>query len=106
VERVFITYNLKPGVSEEDYVAFSGRLDQIVLPSQPGVNRFDANLVLEARRDDGETEAPYHVIETVEVATWQAWLAALEREDVKAIAPDFERIADTSTVCMVRARPV
>jgi hypothetical protein len=106
VERVFITYNLKPDATEADYIEYSTGSDQVVLPSQPGIHSFAGHLVIESRLDDRVAEPPFHVIEMLTVARWQSWLDALERPEVKAIAKDFERIADTSSVRMIRARPV
>jgi hypothetical protein len=106
VERVFITYNLRPEATEADYIEYSTGKDQVVLPSQPGIHSFDGHLVVESLLDDQAADPPFQVIEMMTVARWQAWLDALSRPDVKALAPDFERIAETSSVRMIRARRV
>jgi hypothetical protein len=106
VERVFITYDLKDGATRDDYVAYSCGKDQVVLPAQPGIHGFDGHLVVESLHDDKPVTPPFQVIEMMTVASWQSWMDALERPDVKAIAPDFERIAETSSVRMIRARRV
>ncbi len=106
MERLFITYKLNDGVSREEFVAFSRDLDQVVTPQQPGVLRFEAHVVEPGANEEPDSVLPFDVIETVEVASFDAWRKALVSDEMRTVVTEFERVADQSSVLMMRVTSV
>lgn len=106
MERLFITYRLNDGVSREDFIAFSRDLDQVITPRQPGVVRLKAHLVEPETNDEPDNRPPFDVIETVDVASFDAWRKALGSDEMTIVINEFERVADQGSVRMIRVTTV
>jgi hypothetical protein len=69
VQKVFVSYRLRPGVSVEQYKAWSGEIDQRITPGQKGVIRFEVYSIEGA--DKGE---PFcQIVEDIEVESFEAF---------------------------------
>jgi len=97
VQKVFVMYKLKPGVSLEDYMKWSVTLDQLITPFQPGVIRFEVYAIKGALEGD----APYTIVEDVEVDSWETWVAVTQGEGMKQIADTWGDYGDASTLTMI-----
>lgn len=106
MERVFITYKLNPDVTRAMFESFSKDLDQVVTPHQRGVLRFQAHIVEAVTAASQLPNKPFDVIETVDVASFEAWLQAIGSDGMKPVIAEFERIADQASVQMIRVLAV
>lgn len=107
MERVFVSYTLKAGIAREEYAAFSREVDQVITASQPGVLRFDVHVVEEASDGDGAgATAPVDVVETLDVASWDAWQRVVASEPMAPVREAFAKVVDTASVQMWRATAV
>jgi hypothetical protein len=104
MKRVFVMYDLQPGVSEERYEQFSRDLDQVITAHRPGVLRFEVHMVRGAYRGvagEPASKAPFQVIETLDVASWEAWMRAVASDEMAPVRDNFARVADLDSVVMV-----
>ena len=88
--RIFITYNLRPTTSIEEYRKFSHEIDQPLATKAPGILRFEVFEV----RGAGEGEPDFRIVEEIEAESWQAWLDIFDNPDVKAAHEGFRRLCD------------
>ena len=94
MQKVFVLYRLKPGVSMEEYKAWSQRVDQAITPHQPGVKRFQ---VFEIKGSD-KGAATYQVIESIDVAGWEAWQKCVNGPGMKDVVKEWDNYGDGSTL--------
>ncbi|WIY52975.1 hypothetical protein O9Z70_00030 [Devosia sp. YIM 151766] len=94
MQKIFVTYNLKPGVSLEQYKAWSREIDQRIAPGQPGVIRFEVYVIEGAL--DGEQR--FQIMEDIEVESVEAWQKALAGEGMAYVMETFPMFVDTSSV--------
>lgn len=107
MEHVFVSYNLKPGVGRDEYVHFSRELDQVITASQPGVLSFDVHLLEGGSDGDGiDTTPPVDVVETLDVASWEAWKRVVTSAPMAPVREAFANVVDTASVQMWRATAV
>ncbi|TAK21749.1 MAG: hypothetical protein EPO26_13300 [Chloroflexota bacterium] len=102
MQKVFVMYNLKPGVALEDYMAWSRTRDQVVTPFQSGVIRFEVYAVQGAEKG----APPYQIIEDIEVESWAAWQQALAGTGMAPIVSEWDAYGDASSLVMVYADKV
>jgi len=102
VQKVFVMYNLKPGVPLEAYMDWSRTRDQVVTPFQSGVIRFEVYAVRGAEQGD----PPYRIVEDVDVDSWAAWQEALKGPGMAPIVAEWERYGDPSSLVMIYADKV
>ena len=102
MERVFVMYDLKPGVTQERYTDFSRELDQVITARLPGVLKFEVHIVKGAARgvEGKPTEQPFKVIETIDVASWDAWMRVVASDAMAPVREGFTEVADLDTVVM------
>jgi hypothetical protein len=91
--KIFVMYNLREGVTLEDYKKWSREVDQQITPRQAPVNRFETYEIKGA--DPGEPK--FTIVEDIEVESWEAWNAAVEGEGMKRIVADWPTLADESS---------
>jgi hypothetical protein len=94
MQKVFVMYKLKPGVSMEEYKAWSRRVDQVITPHQPGAKQFQ---VFEIKGADKGT-SPYQVVESIDVAGWDAWQTCLIGPGMKDVVKEWDNYGDSSTL--------
>jgi len=97
MERVFVMYKLKPGVSMSDYKKWSQKVDQKITPSQPGVKSFK---VFEIKGAEGGTP-PYQIVEDIEVGSWEAWQKVLKGEGMKKVMSEWPNYGDANSAVVV-----
>ena len=91
--KIFVMYNLREGVTLDDYKKWSREVDQQITPRQAQVNRFETYEIKGA--DPGEPK--FTIVEDIEVESWEAWNAAVEGEGMKRIGADWPTLADESS---------
>ncbi len=82
-------YNLRKGVTMDDYKKFSRDLDQITTSRQPGVKSFK---VYEIKPTDDQ-KPKYQIYELIDVESWDAWQKVLKSP---AFKPGTRRMARRS----------
>jgi hypothetical protein len=98
VQKVFVMYKLKPGVTLEEYRQWSVTLDQRITPFQPGVIRFEVYAIKGAANNG---ESPYQIVEDIEVDDWETWDKVSTGEGMKEVAETWGRYGDESTLTII-----
>src|ERR1700733_6747907 len=78
-------YNLKKGVSMEDYKKYSRDLDQVVTPKQPGVKSFK---IYEVKTTDGQTPK-FQIFEIIDGDSWESWEKVLKSDAFKQVVDEW-----------------
>jgi hypothetical protein len=102
MQKVFVMYKLKPGVTLEQYREWSVTLDQVITPFQPGVVRFEVYAIQGAL----EGEPPYTIVEDVEVDDWETWVKVTQSEGMKRVAETWGDYGDESTLVMIHGEKI
>ena len=97
MQKVFVMYKLKPGVTMEQYKKFSAETDRPITPHQPGVISFK---VYEIKgRDKGGS--PFDIVEDVDVESWDAWNKCVASEGMKKVVEEWGKVGDESSMTMI-----
>lgn len=102
MEKVFVMYRLKPGVSIEDYRKWSVSVDQKITPFQPGVHRFEVYEIQGAEKG----ESPYMIVEDVDVDSWEAWQKAVQGDGMKEVVESWAKYGDESTMITIYGKKI
>jgi hypothetical protein len=98
MQKVFVMYKLKEGVSLDDYIKWSQEVDQRITPGQPGMIRFEVYAI---EGQDGSGEPVYHIVEDQEVTSWEEWEKTVAGDGMAYIRETFSLFADESTVTTI-----
>ena len=90
MQRLIVMYNLKPGVSMEDYKKYSIEVEQKIVPSLPGVFRFEVFEV----KDEESSNTNSKIIEDVDVESKEAWQKALDSDVMKPVSEQWAKYGD------------
>jgi hypothetical protein len=102
MQKVFVMYKLKPGVSIADYRKWSTGLDQKVTPFQPGVHRFEVYEIQGAEKG----ESPYMIVEDIDVDSWEAWQKTVNGEGMREVVKTWNDYGDASTLITIYGKKV
>lgn len=100
MQKIFVMYKLKPGVTVEEYRRWSVNNDQKIFPFQPGVYRYEVYAIEGA--EDGEPR--YQIIEDIEVESWEAWEKVVNSEEIQQLLKDWSKYGDETTLHVVYGR--
>jgi hypothetical protein len=98
MQKIFVMYKLKPGVTIEQYREWSREVDQRITPGQPGVIRFEVYAI---EGHDGDGEPAVHVVEDIEVDSWEAWEETVAGDGMAYIRETFPLLADESSATAI-----
>jgi hypothetical protein len=92
--KVFISYDLAPGVTKERYAQWSREVDQPLASRQPGVLAYEIYWI------DGVSagEPPGQVMEVIEAESWEAWQRVNEYPEMKEAVASFFEIARKGSI--------
>jgi hypothetical protein len=94
VQKVFVSYRLRPSVSVEQYKTWSREIDQRITPGQKGIIRFEVYCIEGA--DKGE---PFcQIVEDIEVESFQAFTETVKGSGMAYVMETFGKLVDESTV--------
>lgn len=94
MQKVFVSYKLKPGITPDQYAAWSREVDQRITPGQKGVIRFEVYRIEGA--DKGE---PFcQIVEDIEVESFEAFTETVKGEGMAYIMETIGKYVDESTV--------
>lgn len=100
MQKIFVMYKLKPGVSLEEYRQWSIRNDQRIFPFQSGVNRYEVYAIEGAERG----EPKYQIIEDIEVESWEVWKDIVDKKEVQQLLKEWSKYGDEATLHAVYGR--
>jgi len=96
MQRIVYLYNLKEGVTLQDYKEFSD-LDQAITVKQPGVLKFDLLKIKGSNKDT----APYQIMEVIDVESFDQWMKVQQSSPIAPLIEGFKKYVDESSVLMV-----
>ncbi|MEL7537338.1 MAG: REDY-like protein HapK [Pseudomonadota bacterium] len=100
--RVFVLFNLKPGVDRDAYERWARATDLPVVNALQSVDEFR---VFKAGGLLGsEGESPYEYIETLDIGDMDTFGKELATEQMRQVAAEFNEFADAPV--FVRADPL
>lgn len=101
MQTVLVLFNLKPGVSPEEYEAWARGSDLPVVNALPSIERFE---VLKARGLlIGAGSAPYQYVEIMRIHDMDAFGKDLQSPQVQSGAAQFQAYADNPVFILVDA---
>lgn len=95
--KVFITYDLAPGVTRERYWEWSRTVDQPMTSRQPGVLKYEIFWIEGAN----EGEPWCQIVEAIEAESWEAWQRVNEIPEMTEAVEQFFEIADRDSIRVV-----
>jgi hypothetical protein len=102
MQKVFVMYKLKPGVSIEEYRKWSVSLDQKVTPFLTGVYRFEVYEIEGAEKG----EPQYQIVEDIDVDSWEAWQKVVASEAMKEVIETWGNYGDESTLRVIYGKKI
>jgi len=94
MQKIFVSYKLKPGVTIEQYESWSKDIDQRITPGQPGFIRYEIYKIEGA--DKGE---PFcQIVEDIEVESFEKFTETVNGPGMKYVMETFRNIIDISTM--------
>lgn len=93
MQTIINLYNLRPGISIEEFKKWSKEVDQKMVPKQKGVHSFE---VIEIK--GVENGAKYQVAEIIKVDSNEVWKENLETEEMKAVLEQWDKLCDGASV--------
>ena len=90
MQKVFVSYRLRAGVSIEQYKAWSREIDQRITPGQKGIIRFEVYAIEGA--DKGE---PFcQIVEDIEVESFEAFTETVRGSGMAYVMETFGKLVD------------
>jgi hypothetical protein len=100
--KIWITYELKDGVSPQRYREWSRAVDQPAASAQPGVREYQIYEVEGA--EDGRPWAD--VVEVIEADSWEAWQAVDSAPEMAQPVAEFWDICKPESVKVLYGRRI
>ena len=97
MQKIFVMYRLKDGVSMETYKAWSREIDQRITPGQPGMIRFEVYAIEGAEKGDPFVQ----VVEDIEVIDAREWFATAGKPGMAYIQETIADLVDFSTLQVI-----
>lgn len=94
MHKMYVMYNLKPGVTIEQYRLWSKEIDQRITPGQPGMIRFE---VYEMIGSETGGEPFLRIVEDIEVEDFDAWMETTRREGMAYVESTLPSLIDESS---------
>ncbi|WP_428928965.1 hypothetical protein [Marinibacterium sp. SX1] len=93
--RIIVLFNLRPGVSAEDYEAWARTTDIPVVNDLPSIASFTVHKATGVMGSDATP--PYQYVEVVDVADMDGFGRDVSTEAMTRIAAEFQALADNPT---------
>jgi hypothetical protein len=95
--KVFILYNLRDGITMDDYAAWARSADQPVVARQPGV----VDYTMYATRFGSDDSPRYQVVEAHEVTSWEEWLQVNQQPEMRPVFEAWQTYCDPASVLVL-----
>lgn len=95
--RLFITYNLRKGVSREQYRRWSREVDQVIFSRFPAIRAYSVYEIEGAERGEPFCE----IVEEIEVDSWDEWVRVNGYRDypeMKDVMKEWLELCDPDSV--------
>ena len=102
MNKIFVLYNLRDGVTLDEFAKWSREVDQVITPRQNGCHRFEVYAIEGA--EDGEPR--YQIVEDIEVESWAVWKETLAGDGMRPVLNDFPKYVDTDSVHLIYGQRV
>ncbi|MEQ8964978.1 MAG: hypothetical protein RID91_04065 [Azospirillaceae bacterium] len=102
MQKIFVMYRLKSGVSMERYKVWSREIDQRITPGQPGMIRFEVYEIEGAERGEPFVQ----IVEDIEVEDAQEWFATAGKPGMAYIQETIADLIDESTLQVIYGRRI
>ena len=97
MQKIFVMYRLKDGVTMDHYRAWSRTIDQRITPGQPGMIRFEVYAI-----EGAEKGEPFvHVVEDIEVVDAREWFATCAKPGMAYVQETIAELVDFSTLQVI-----
>ncbi len=94
MQKVFVSYKLKKGVSLDQYKAWSREVDQRITPGQAGVIRFEVYAI-----EGAENGEPFcEIVEDIEVESYESFTKTVAGPGMSYILETIKDLVDESTM--------
>ena len=95
MHKMYVMYNLKPGVTMEQYRLWSKEIDQRITPGQPGMIRFE---IYEMLGSETGGEPFLQIVEDIEVEDFDAWMETTRQEGMAYVESTLPSLIETLLV--------
>lgn len=89
---IIVLFNLKPGVSEADYEAWSRTTDIPVVRALPSIDRFD--VVRTSALLGSDARPPYRYVEIIQVNDMTLFGSDVASETMQKVSGEFQQFAE------------
>jgi hypothetical protein len=97
MQKIFVMYKLKQGVTMDQYRAWSKEIDQRITPGQPGMIRFEVYAI-----DGAEKGDPFvQVVEDIEVTDAHEWFATASKPGMAYVQETIAELIDPTTLQVI-----
>jgi hypothetical protein len=97
MQKIFVMYRLKEGVTMDQYKAWSREIDQRITPGQPGMIRFEVYAI-----EGAEKGEPFvQVVEDIEVVDAREWFATANKLGMAYVQETIAKLIDPSTLQVI-----
>lgn len=97
MQKIFVMYRLKQGVTMDRYKAWSREIDQRITPGQPGMIRFEVYAI-----EGAEKGEPFvQVVEDIEVTDAREWFATANKPGMAYVQKTIADLIDPSTLQVI-----
>jgi hypothetical protein len=97
MQKIFVMYRLKDGVTMDRYRAWSREIDQRITPGQPGMIRFEVYAIEGAEKGDPFVQ----VVEDIEVEDAREWFATCAKPGMAYVQETIADLIDFSTLQVI-----
>ena len=97
MQKIFVLYRLKKGVSLEQYKAWSREIDQRITPGQPGMIRFEVYEIKGAEKGEPSVQ----IVEDIEVANALDWFETCRRPGMAYVQELIADLIDDTTLQVI-----
>jgi len=97
MQKIFVMYRLKDGVSMDRYTTWSREVDQRITLGQPGMIRFEVYAI-----EGAEKGEPFvQIVEDIEVEDARDWFATCGKPGMAYIQETIAELVDFSTLQVI-----
>lgn len=89
--RVIVLFNLKPGVTVEEYESFARQRDLPIVKSLSSIEAFE---IFRCNEQLGGGKSPYNYIEVIDIADMEQFGADIATEAMREVASAFGNLAE------------
>src|SRR5215216_130498 len=102
MQKIFVMYRLKQGVTMDLYKAWSREIDQRITPGQPGMIRFEVYAI-----EGAEKGEPFvQVVEDIEVEDAREWFATANKSGMAYVQETIANLIDPESLQVIYGRRI